>query len=111
MSISGRFTGIGIDGTRLFAEHVESLRPGFGGPSLRLEESSFAVRPEPELRGKSGEEEVLEVEEEFEPCLCGCLAFRAPPLIVTDLTAFDMVVQFAVGNDEKLESLSAKRGV
>ena len=68
MSISGRFTGIGMDGTRPLAEHAESLRLGFGAP-FRLEVESFAAaRLFPELAWEadmSGEE----AEEEEELCL------------------------------------------
>ena len=47
MSISEWLTGIGMDGTRPFAEQAESLRPGgvvFWEEPLRLEEEELAGR-------------------------------------------------------------------
>ena len=44
MSISGRFTGIGIHGTRPFAEQAELLRPGgalWAEPPFKLAEEEL----------------------------------------------------------------------
>ena len=60
MSISGRLTGIGMDGTRPFAEQAESLRPGgvLEAQPFRLAEDELLrgkLLVEVESRGTSGE--------------------------------------------------------
>ena len=93
MSISGRFTGIGMEGTRPFAEQAESLRPGDfrDGPFKLAEDSPLGVRAEVAVVpcGTSGEDdETAEAEEEDELCLCGCLAGSS--LMVTVLPDLDL---------------------
>ena len=69
MSISGRFTGIGIEGTRPLAEHAESLllvRFKLFCPEV----ASLDTRVDPEVFRDGGR---LEEVEEEESCLSGAL--------------------------------------
>lgn len=88
MSISGRFTGIGIEGTRPLAEQAESLllvRFWLFCPEVAL----LDARVDPELFREGG---WLEEVEDEESCLSGALfpALGGTSLMVTVLAVFDM---------------------